>query len=189
MPLGATWRTCLRWRWWRASRRGGTSWWWAAAAAPAPDTATVQAVAGTRRIYVGFKAYDPEPERIRARYSDRDGIFDDDWVAVLFDTFNDARRSYDFFSNPLGVQADSVETTGSGSDSAWDAIWNSAGKITPTGYTVEMAIPFSSLRFQRGSDGDISNDQIWGFDAIRSYPRGVRHHIGAFPRDRGTTRR
>ena len=147
---------------------------------PAPVETEVLLAYGPEGLYVGFRAYDPEPERIRARYSDRDGIFDDDWVAVLFDTFNDARRSYDFFSNPLGVQADTVETSTSGSDSAWDAIWDSAGQITETGYSVEMSIPFSSLRFQGGSE-----DQIWGFDAIRSYPRGVRHHIGAFPRDRG----
>jgi hypothetical protein len=147
---------------------------------PAPVQTEVLLAYGPESIYVGFRAHDPEPERIRARFSDRDGIFDDDWVAVFFDTFNDARRSYDFFSNPLGVQADSVETSTSGSDSAWDAIWDSAGQITPAGYTVEMAIPFSSLRFQGGSQ-----DQVWGFDAIRSYPRGVRHHIGAFPRDRG----
>jgi hypothetical protein len=147
---------------------------------PAPVDMEVLLAYGPEKVYVGFRAHDPEPERIRARYSDRDNIFDDDWVAILFDTFNDARRSFLFFSNPLGVQADTVETATGGGDSSWDAIWDSAGQITPTGYTVEMAIPFSSLRFQGGAQS-----QIWGLDAIRSYPRGVRHHIGAFPRDRG----
>ncbi|MBN2007961.1 hypothetical protein JW960_01300 [candidate division KSB1 bacterium] len=59
------------------------------------------------------------------------------------------------------------------------AIWESDGRITDEGYIVEMSIPFSSLNFPR-SEGE----QTWGFDAVRSYPRSVRHHIGAWVRDR-----
>ncbi|UCC43243.1 MAG: hypothetical protein JSU65_08830, partial [Candidatus Zixiibacteriota bacterium] len=58
-------------------------------------------------------------------------------------------------------------------------IWSSAGRITEWGYVVELSIPFNQLRFQR-TDGP----QVWGFDAVRSYPRNQRHHIGLFPRDR-----
>lgn len=129
-------------------------------------------------LYVAFKAYDPNPSEIRARISDRDRIWADDWVGVILDTFNDQRRSYDFLCNPFGVQNDFVETpTGGGNE--WDTIWSSGGRINEEGYFVEMSIPFSSLRFQR-SEGA----QVWGFDAVRSYPRSVRHHIGTFPRDR-----
>lgn len=136
---------------------------------------------GPKHLYVGVRARDPDPSQIRARYNDRDAIWDDDWVSVTFDTFNDERRSFEFYCNPLGVQLDRTEITGGGGSEAWDAIWDSAGRITPEGFEVEMAIPFSSLRFQR-SEGD----QVWGFDAVRSYPRGVRHHIGSFPRERGS---
>ena len=129
-------------------------------------------------IFVAFKAYDPDPSQIQAHYCDRDKIFDDDWILILFDTFNDQRRTYDFACNPLGIQSDFIETTtGGGGD--WDTIWESDGRITDEGYIVEMAIPFSSLNFP-----DTEEDQIWGFDAVRSYPRSVRHHIGVFPRDR-----
>jgi hypothetical protein len=147
---------------------------------PAPVRTQVLLAYGQGNLYVAFKADDPDPSKIRARYTDRDKMYDDDWVAVVLDTFDDARRSFDFFCNPLGVQGDQIETSGSGGGSEWDAIWESAGRITPEGYTVEMAIPFSSLRFQKEK-----GNQVWGFDAVRSYPRGVRHHIGAFPRDRG----
>jgi hypothetical protein len=129
-------------------------------------------------IYVAFKAFDPDPSQIRANLCDRDNIWDDDWVLILFDTFNDERRSYDFGCNPLGIQVDIIESTSGGSGS-WDAIWESDGRITDEGYIVEMAIPFSSLKFPRKV-----GEQIWGFDAVRSYPRKVRHHIGVFPRDR-----
>ncbi len=129
-------------------------------------------------LYVGFKAYDPEPSKIQAHYMDRDNAFSDDAVGIVLDTYNDERRSFDFICNPLGIQEDAIETTNSYDDS-WDAIWESGGRINEQGYFVEMSIPFSSLRFQRSDD-----IQTWGFDAIRSYPRKVRYHIGTFKRDR-----
>ncbi len=85
------------------------------------------------------------------------------------------------FSNPLGVQIDAInDEVGGRYDDSWNAIWKSAGRLTEYGYEVEMAIPFNQIRFQ-----STAGDQTWGFDAIRSYPRGDRHHIGLFPRDRG----
>lgn len=131
------------------------------------------------RLLVAFSAEDPDPASIRARISDRDGIYDDDWVSIALDTFNDQRRSFNFLCNPLGVQADGIETSAAGLDVSWDAIWESAGRITADGYVVEMAIPFCSLSFQR-SEGD----QAWGFDAVRVWPRQERHKIGLVPRDR-----
>jgi len=128
-------------------------------------------------LLAAFRAYDPQPSAIRATITDRDAMYGDDWVALVIDTFNDQTRTFDFFCNPLGVQGDEIESPNGGS--AWDAIWDCDGRITSEGYVVEMAIPFSSMRFQQ-SEGD----QIWGFDAVRSYSRDVRHHIGLFPRDR-----
>lgn len=134
---------------------------------------------GERAIYIAFRAHDPEPEKIWARFSDHDNVMQDDWVHFVFDTFADGRRAFDFFVNPLGVQADAVETTGGDFGREWDAIWDSAGRITGDGYLVEVAIPFSSLRFQ-----PTSGDQEWGFDAVRSWPRRVRHKMTIAPRDR-----
>ncbi len=133
---------------------------------------------GKTHFYVAFRAYDPDPSSIRAFFRERDKIGGDDWVAISLDTFNDQRHSYGFFCNPLGVQSDEIATPEGGGES-WDAIWDSAGRLTKEGYVIEMAIPFSSLRFQR-----INGDQIWGVDAIRSYPRNVRHLISLFPWDR-----
>ena len=99
-------------------------------------------------IYFGYKCYDPDPSEIRARYSDRDKLWGDDWVGVFLDTFNSGRRDYGYLCNPFGIQSDMIESE-QGSDHAWDAIWDSAGRITDEGYIVEMAIPFSSLSFQR----------------------------------------
>jgi len=136
-------------------------------------------------LLVAFRAYDPQPDKIRARYRDRDNVRGDDSVGITIDTFNDQRRAYEFTVNPLGVQTDGIYSEGNrgfgkGFDRAWDAIWTSAGRLTEDGYEVEMAVPFNQIRFQ-ATDGP----QIWGLDCTRSYPRENRYHIGLFPRDRG----
>ena len=146
---------------------------------PAPVRTQVSICFDDRRFYAAFRAFDPEPSAIRARYSDRDKLWDDDWVALVLDTFNDERRSFNFYVNPLGIQADAIETATADGGPEWDAIWDSAGRIVDDGYVVEIAIPFSSLRFQP-TDGE----QTWGFDAVRSYPRLVTHKLGLFARDR-----
>ena len=145
---------------------------------PAPVKTEALIAYDNERIFVAIIAYDDNPSEIRAHLVDRDKIWDDDWVLILFDTFNDQRRTYDFVCNPFGIQADIIETP-TGGGGSWDAIWDSNGRITDEGYIVEMCIPFNALSFPR-----TEGDQIWGFDVVRSYPRSVRHHIGAFPRDR-----
>lgn len=135
-----------------------------------------------RNLYAAFRAYDPDPSQIRAHYCDRDHAFRNDYVGILVDPFNDGRRGFEFFANPFGVQMDFSRNDvamGDQEDATWDAIWESAGRITDEGYTVEMAIPFTSLRFPR-TDGR----QVWGFMAFRAYPRTDRHQIGSMPFDR-----
>jgi hypothetical protein len=61
----------------------------------------------SRFLYIAFHCYD-EPDKVRANIAKRDNIFDDDYVGILFDTFNDHRKAYEFDFNPLGVQADGV---------------------------------------------------------------------------------
>lgn len=149
---------------------------------PAPVATTVFAAYDDDQLYFAFDARDPDPKAIRANLSDRDLAFRDDFVGVILDTFNDERRAVEFFVNPLGVQMDlTVDdlSNGDNEDASWDAIWDSAGRITAHGYVVEMAIPFSSLRFQKGADS-----QTWGFQPFRAYPRSARHQITDTPRSR-----
>ncbi len=145
---------------------------------PAPVQTDMLLAYSETHFYVAFRAYDPDPSRIRARLCDRDRMWDDEWVVIGIDTYNDQRGGFEFACNPLGIQGDTASGV-HGDGNAWDAIWDSAGRITEEGYVVEMAIPFSSLRFQH-----TEGDQIWGVDAVRSYPRDVRHHIGLYARDR-----
>ena len=133
-------------------------------------------------FYIGFRCYDPEPSQIRAHLSDRDAFGNDDWVAVEIDTYNDLRRAFTLFSTPMGVQADGISNAAGIKDYNWDMIYDSAGEIFDWGYGIEIAIPFSSLRFQRTKGA-----QIWGINAVRGYPRSVRYQIWAQPYDRSNT--
>lgn len=131
-------------------------------------------------IYAAFIAHDPEPSKIRAHITDRDKAWLDDFVGIFFDTFNDRNRSFFFFVNPYGIQSDEIQSGGGQiEDITWDAIWNSAGKITSDGYVVELAIPFRSIQFQR-----TNSKQQWGFAPLRIYPRNQRHQISFFKHDR-----
>ena len=135
------------------------------------------------RLYVAFKCYDPDPASIRSHLMDRDGPMNDDTVWIQIDTFNDERRCYDFATNPIGVQLDSIEDFSGArptEDFSWDGIWESAGKIYDWGYMVEWSIPFSSFRFQK-KDGP----QTWGINAVRFRPRNASARIDLVPTIRG----
>jgi hypothetical protein len=106
-------------------------------------------------IYVAFHCYD-EPDKVRATIPKRDDIFNDDYVGILFDTFNDKRKAYEFDFNPLGVQADGIWTDGQDEDFNPDVVMESKGTLTTDGWTVEVAIPFKSLRYVAGKD------KLWG---------------------------
>jgi len=132
-------------------------------------------------LYVAFRAHEPEPESIRARLADRDRAFEDDWVGVYLDTFDDQRRAFELIVSPLGVQMDLIRSeVGSGNqeDASWDAIWESAGRLTGEGFVVEMAVPFTSLRFQNGGGA-----QTWGLIAFRNRPRSVQRKFASVPLD------
>ncbi len=132
-------------------------------------------------VLVAFRAYDPDPSTIRARYRDRDNIQGDDNVGVTLDTFNDERRAYEFWVSPLGAQLDAIyNDVDKNFDRSWDAIWKSSGRLTDFGYEVELAIPFNQIRFQ-----STQGPQTWGIDLTRTRPRNDRVRVGLFPRERG----
>lgn len=121
-------------------------------------------------LYVALIARD-DPATIRSSLTDRDKIWQDDYVGVLLDTYADASWAYSFFANPKGIQGDERFAEGQGSDARLDLIYHSRGRITDDGYVVEMAIPFSSLRFPA------REVQQWGITFWRNRPRGTREQI------------
>lgn len=119
-------------------------------------------------LYIAFQCFDTEPEKIRASITQRDNIMEDDWVLVFLDAFNEKRRAYAFMLNPYGIQMDALRMEEGGSDNmddSWDAVFYSDGKIDGQGYTVEMALPFKSIRFP-----DMP-EKIWGLTLGRTIAR------------------
>jgi hypothetical protein len=125
-------------------------------------------------IYFGIRAYDSQPDRIRATQADRDNIDSEDRVTLYLDTFADRRRAFFFAVNPLGVQGDGVRTEGSGSagrtfggniDNSPDFHFESRGQVTTDGYVVEVRIPFKSLRYPS------ADAQRWGLQVERKVQR------------------
>jgi len=120
-------------------------------------------------IYFGIIAHDSEPEAIRATVADRDDIGGDDHITIYLDTFNDRRRAFFFAVNPLGVQQDGVRYEGGGfggTDKSPDYWYESQGRITESGYIVEVKIPFKSLRYPSGD-----TPQSWGLQIERRTQR------------------
>ncbi len=115
-------------------------------------------------LYIAFRAYD-EPDKIRATVAKRDSIFQDDYVGFFLDTFNDKRKAFEMFFNPLGIQADGVLTEGRGEDFSVDILMESKGTISEDSYIVEIAIPFKSLRYEAG------NGKLWGAHFFRRIQR------------------
>lgn len=131
-------------------------------------------------LYVGIKAFDPDKQTLRASYRDRDDIGDEDQVGIKIDTFNDQRRSYNFFVNPLGIQEDSIsDDVLDREDTSWNAIWYSAGQITEDGYSVELKIPFKILRF-----ANKDSNKTWAMDIVRLMPKDFEYRFASNPVDR-----
>ena len=115
-------------------------------------------------FYIGFKCFD-EKDKIRATVAKRDEVFGEDNVRVWLDTYNDQRRAYVLGFNPYGIQQDGIYTEGRGADFSVDIVMESKGVIEDWGWSVEVKIPFKSLRYAAGEG------KFWGFNVARNIDR------------------
>src|SRR5213078_260638 len=88
-----------------------------------------------------------------------------DNLRIYLDTFNDQRKAYILGWNPLGVQQDGIFTEGGNTDYSVDIVMESKGEVTSDGWTLEVAIPFKSLRYEAGKD------KLWGIHVFRNIDR------------------
>jgi hypothetical protein len=123
-------------------------------------------------FYAGFDFSDPDPKGIRAPLGDHDELASStDYGGVALDTRNDGKTVFEFFANPRGIQYDAINSDTSGEDASPDLYWDSAARITATGWTLEIRIPFSSLRYNSAPV------QTWGILLFRNWPRDFRYQI------------
>ncbi len=120
-------------------------------------------------IYIGAIIYDPFPDSISMELGQRDQIGLADYFGVEIDPFNDGLNAYGFYVTSRGVQADMRINNTGGQDYSWDAVWQSSVSFFEQGWSVEIMIPYSALRFSTNGDSK------WGINFSRSIQR-LREH-------------
>lgn len=114
-----------------------------------------------KNLYVAIRAFDQDPEKVEARVTRRDE-FAGDWVELALDTYHDQRTAFSFNVNAAGVKGDEAITKdGQNVDANWNPIWFTEVKIDAKGWTAEMRIPFSQLRFGE------KDEHVWGMQLQR----------------------
>jgi hypothetical protein len=135
-----------------------------------------------RYFYAAFEFQDPEPRKIRAPLGDRDNVpSDTDYGGIIINPRNDKKTALLLLANARGIQYDAVTDDSSGEDSAPDYFWDSAARLTPEGWVLEMRIPFSSLRYPA------ADVQSWGILLYRNYPRAYRYQMFSSRLPRGSS--
>ncbi len=116
-------------------------------------------------LYVGVRCYDSVPEKIEKRLARRDN-FSGDWIEINIDSYNDKRTGFSFNVSAAGVKGDEfISQNGDNWDASWNPIWFTAAQIDAEGWTAEMKIPFSQLKFGN------AKEQIWGLQMHRRFFR------------------
>lgn len=119
----------------------------------------------TKYLYVGIKNYDTAPTKINHWMSRRDG-FEGDWVSIVLDSYHDLRSAFSLTITAAGVKGDQmISLNGANKDISWNPIWYAKTHINAQGWTAEMKIPLSQLRFGK------AKNQVWGLQVIRKFFR------------------
>ncbi|TMQ27502.1 MAG: hypothetical protein E6K82_02005 [Candidatus Rokuibacteriota bacterium] len=125
--------------------------------APATERVDVRILYDAEALYIGARLFDSSPQAIIRRLGRRDATTHSDEFRVLLDSYHDRRTAFEFIVNAAGVKRDVLLGDDGGySDDSWDAVWEAATTVDSLGWTVEMRIPLSQLRFSGASA------QVWG---------------------------
>ncbi len=130
---------------------------------PATEKTEIWTFFDDENFYVSGRNWDSQPDRMVANEMRRDhrSISQNDNFSVMIDTFYDRRNGFFFQTNPLGALREGLVTDERTLNTDWNTVWNVRTSRFDQGWSVEMAIPFKSLRFQQGLD------QVWGFQIRR----------------------
>lgn len=115
-------------------------------------------------IYIAARMYDSRPDSIVAPLARRDAAITSDWINVVIDSYDDRRTAFHFSVNPRGVKRD-IYHSGISEDPGWDAVWDAEASVDSIGWSAELRIPFSQLRFRPVQDGE------WGINFYRRLSR------------------
>jgi len=133
---------------------------------PAIERTEVRFAFDDAALYVGARMYDDSGATgVRTRLARRDADVSSDYFQVIFDTYHDHIGRLFFWVNPSGVKQD-ANGLGGGGDPSWDPVWEVQTTIDSLGWTAEMRIPFSQLRYP-----ETSEEQTWGLQIWRQENR------------------
>jgi hypothetical protein len=118
-----------------------------------------------KALYVAARMWDTHPDSIMARLARRDVLVPADRFSVYLDPFHDRRNGYYFMINAAGTLYDGTLFNCDWDESSWDGVWQARSKTDAQGWTAEMRIPFSQLRFHR------QERYLWGVNFRREIPR------------------
>jgi len=110
-------------------------------------------------IYVGGFCHE-QRDSISKELVGRDVVGVNDFVGVMFDTYNDKINGFGYYVTPLGEQFD-AKYSSTGEDGSWNSVYESVAKIVPGGWVFEMRIPYSAIRFSN------NKNQNWGMNITR----------------------
>ncbi|MDT0633273.1 DUF5916 domain-containing protein [Rubrivirga litoralis] len=130
--------------------------------APATERTEVRVLRAADGLVVGARMFTADPSRIRQTLSRRDNTGGADAFVVSLDSYNDDRTAYVFGVTAAGVRFDGT-IEGRREDRSWDAVWESAVRVGPDGWTAELRIPYSQLRYTEGTAS-------WGVNFQRVMP-------------------
>ncbi|MFQ5447493.1 MAG: DUF5916 domain-containing protein [Saprospiraceae bacterium] len=134
--------------------------------APATERTEVAVVYTETALYLGVWCYDSEPDKLVAKFLERD--FDaesDDLFAIALSTFNDKRNGYAFGINPNGARLDGLISGIEDINPDWNGVWDAIVKKNTKGWFAEIYIPFSTLQYRQGEE------QTWGIKFQRNILR------------------
>ncbi len=126
-----------------------------------PNRTEVYILYDNTSIYVGGYCHERTVDSVSKELVGRDRIGNSDFLGVIFDTYYDKINASGFYVTPYGEQFDAKYSTGGNEDETWNAVWDSEAKIVADGWTFEMRIPYSALRFNS------KDNQTWGLNITR----------------------
>jgi len=145
---------------------------------PASQKSEVRIAYDDAAIYVGARLWDTAPDSIIARLSRRDESVPSDRFSCYLDPYHDRRSGYYFLVNAAGTMFDGTLSNDGNEDSSWDGVWDAKVRRHDQGWTVEMRIPYSQLRFRPESS------MTWGVNFRRVIVRRAEESFLAYqPRD------
>jgi hypothetical protein len=131
---------------------------------PATEATEIRILFDDHALYIGARLHDREPAKIARQLSRRDVVAEADRFSVFLDPHHDHLTGVELQVSAAGVQRDSVLYDDNFEDDTWDAVWDSAVSLDEGGWTVEMRVPFSQLRFPAAA-------HTWGLNARRNVHR------------------